>query len=354
MTDHVHHSGCGCADAAAPAANPFAVELLRGGAVESRHRVRACVVAADGRVLHAWGDIDEPVFPRSALKAVQAIPLVESGAFDAFGLGERELALACSSHAAEPVHTDLARSWIARIGRTVDAYECGVHLPYDEPTAHDMIRRDEAPSAFHNNCSGKHTGMITTAVHLGEDPRGYVRREHPVQRRIEQVLGELSGLDPAGLPVGIDGCSVPNWAVPLRVFAAIMARFADPSGLPPARAAAMRRIAAAWAAHPRLISGSGRFDTRLMGLLPGQVLAKGGAEGVHLAILPGRGAAIAVKADDGNGRAAHAAAAAVLRWLGVGGDTWATEEGRALSAPAEINRAGIVTGGLRAAPGFPG
>jgi L-asparaginase II len=352
MTDHVHHPGCGCAGAPA-AVNPVAVELVRGNAVESRHRARACVVAADGRILHAWGDVDEPVFPRSAIKAVQAIPLVETGAFDAFGLGDRELALACSSHAAEPVHTDVAKAWIARIGRTVDAYECGTHLPTDEPTAHDLLRRGEAPSAFHNNCSGKHAGMITTAVHLGEDPRGYVRRDHPVQRRVEAVLADLSGLDTSALPVGIDGCSVPNWAMPLRAFAATMARFADPAGLPPARAAAMRRIAAAWAAHPRLISGTGRFDTRLMDLLPGEVLAKGGAEGVHLAILPRRGIAVAVKADDGNGRAAHVAAAAILRWLGVGGDAWAGEEGRALSAPAEINRAGIVTGGVRSAPGFP-
>jgi L-asparaginase II len=358
MTPHEHHPGCGCdAAATAPAqasANPIAVEVTRGGVVESRHRARGCVVDADGRVLHAWGDVEEPVFPRSAVKAVQAVPFVETGAWARFGLTDRELALACSSHNGERVHSGLARSWMERIGQPVAAYECGTHWPMDEATTHAMLRAGEEADPTHNNCSGKHAGMITTAVHMGEPVRGYTGRDHPVQRRIEATLTALSGEDASRAPVGVDGCSVPNWGVSLRAFATAMARFADPSGEPPARAAAMRTIAAAWAAHPYLVAGRGRFDTLLMNLFPGgAVLSKGGAEGVHVVVVPGRRLALAVKADDGAGRAADAAAAAVLRMLGVGTDAeWESPAGRALLAPEQKNRAGLVTGVTRPAEGW--
>ncbi|HZH26567.1 MAG TPA: asparaginase [Azospirillaceae bacterium] len=370
-THHTHHAGCGChaapaaahavADArtgapaggAAVSSNPVAVEVTRGGIVESRHRARACLVDADGNVVRAWGDVDEPVFPRSAVKAVQALPLVETGALDATGGGERELALACASHNAEPVHTELAAAWLARMGQTEAAYECGAHLPMDEATAHDLIRRGEAPTSLHNNCSGKHAGMIATAVHLGEPVKGYTRLDHPVQQRIQAALSELAGVDAGRGPIGIDGCSVPNWGLPLAAFGRVMARFADPSGLPAKRAEAMRRIVKAWTAHPHLVAGRNRFDTRLMELLGTEAASKGGAEGVHAFVIPGRRLALVVKADDGAGRAADVAAAALLRGLGVGTDAqWGSEAGQALLRPVLRNRAGTAVGELRAAEGW--
>ena len=164
---HAHHQtpAEGHADLSGPPEAPILVEVTRGGMVESVHRGRACIVDSDGHVLAQWGGIEAPVYPRSAVKAIQAIPLVETGALDTYGLGDQELALACSSHHGEIRHTRLAQAWIKRIGLTVDDYECGAHLPTDTETAHEMIRHGEAPTAFHNNCSGKHAGFLTTALH---------------------------------------------------------------------------------------------------------------------------------------------------------------------------------------------
>ena len=184
--------------------NPVLVEAWRGPAVESVHRGRVAVVDASGSVVLALGDVDARVFPRSAIKVLQALPLVASGAAERFGLSDEELALACASHNGEPAHVATARSVLTKLGLDDSVLECGSHWPYLDTAVRAMAVAGEAPCPLHNNCSGKHAGMITTAVHLGEDPRGYVRRDHPVQRRVEAVLADLSGLDTAALPVGIE------------------------------------------------------------------------------------------------------------------------------------------------------
>jgi L-asparaginase II len=296
-----------------PGPDPFVVEVRRGALAESRHRVLAVVADADGAVVAAWGDGQRPIYPRSAVKPLQALPLVESGAADACGLSAAELALACASHGGESVHTCTVASWLGRLGLGPADLECGSHPPYHAATAEALVARGEAPSALHNNCSGKHAGMLTTARQLGEPTAGYVRADHPVQRRIAAVLEEMCRAPVAA--AGIDGCSIPTLAQPLAALATGMARFVAPDGLPPARAAACRRIAAAMLAEPGMVAGDGRFCTTLMRAAAGRIVAKGGAEGVYLAGLPARGLGLALKVEDGAPRAAEAGLAALLDWL---------------------------------------
>jgi L-asparaginase II len=224
-------------------ANPVLVEATRGRIAESVHRGRAAVVDVSGRVAAAWGDIEAPVYPRSAVKPLQALALVESGAADAFGLDDTELALACASHSAEPRHLDGITAWLERMGLTPGDLECGAQWPLrHEPTMEALIRAGERSTALHNNCSGKHTGMLATALHLGAPCTGYVNLEHPVQQRIMGILEQMCGYDLSGAPVARDGCSVPSFAIPLGNLARGMACFASPDSLPDHRTAAVRRV----------------------------------------------------------------------------------------------------------------
>ena len=330
-----------------PGANPILVEVYRGGNVESRHRGRVIIVDTGGQPLARLGDVEAMIFPRSAMKAIQALPLLETGAFAAAGLGMEELALACASHNGEQTHTEKVSAWLTRIGLSPGALECGAHSLSDALSAAGLIRNGQVPSSVHNNCSGKHAGMLTTARHLGEPLVGYVDPEHPVQRRIAAVLADLAEVDIDTAPCGIDGCSVPNWGLSLRAFACAMARFLDPSGLNPARAGAMRLITGAWATNPYLIAGRDRFDTSVMMLFPGQVLSKVGAEGVRVMLLPHLGLVVALKIDDGAVRAADVAAAALLQRLGVGeGAIWQTAAAHQLLFPELTNHNGRKVGEL--------
>jgi len=291
-------------------ANPILVEVTRGPLVESVHRGAVAVSDSRGQLRLAVGDIERPIFPRSALKPIQAVPLVESGAADAFGLTDRELALACASHSGEPQHTAPIAAWQSRIGCSVADLACGPHRPMHETTATAMIRSGERWTPLHNNCSGKHTGFMTLARGLGQPVAGYQDYEHPVQREVERTLKEMAGLS-GDLPHGIDGCTVPNFALPLAALARAMAAFADPGGLPKPRAEVCGRILSAMIANPELVAGTGRPCTVLMRQAPG-IAAKTGAEGVYVAIVPALGLGIALKVDDGAGRAAETAIASVL------------------------------------------
>jgi len=321
-------------------ATPVAVELWRGPACESRHRVAVAVAETGGRLVHAIGDVATPVFPRSAIKPIQAVPLVETGAADAFDLGDGELALACASHAGEPMHTERVAAWLARLGLGERDLACGAHAPNHRETAREMRRAGRVPTAVHNNCSGKHTGMLTTALHMGEPTAGYLDPAHPVQRRVKAVFEELAGV--ALSPPGVDGCGVPSWPLPLDRLAVAMANMVERS--------AARRLFAAMQAQPKLVAGTDRLDTALMRARP-DIVAKGGAEGVHVAVLPDRGLAVALKAEDGAGRAADVALLAVLeRLVGGIGDQPAL---RHHAQPPIENVAGKTVGVIRAAPGWP-
>jgi L-asparaginase II len=257
--------------------NPILIELTRGALVESRHAGAVCVARADGTILASAGDIARPVFPRSAIKPLQAVPLLETGADARFGFGAPEIAIACGSHSGTPRHVEVVAGMLARARLTPADLGCGTHEPMDAASARDLVRAGASPSSLHHNCSGKHAGMLATAVHRGEPVAHYWRPDHPVQVRIARVLEEMTGSRLGADVCGIDGCSVPNWAIPL---AALAAAFAGP----------------------------GRLDTLLMQRLPGRVLVKAGAEGVYAGALVEQGLGFALKIDDGAKRAAETVA----------------------------------------------
>ena len=293
--------------------NPVLVEATRGSVVESRHRGALAVVDARGGVVLALGDVDQPVFPRSAVKALQALPLVEGGAADRYGLSDAELALACSSHSGEPAHAIGAAAMLEKAGRAPSCLECGAHWPMNEAAARALAAQGETPTALHNNCSGKHAGFVCLACDRDVDPAGYVRSDHPVQRAVKAAMEEVTGVRLDKSLRGVDGCSIPTYATPIVALARGFARFGTGEGLPATRAQAAARLRKAVAAHPFMVAGSGRFDTRLMTLLGDHAFAKTGAEGVYCAALPGQGLGSALKCDDGQGRAAEVMLAALAR-----------------------------------------
>lgn len=293
-------------------ANPVLVEVTRGTLVESRHRGMVVAVDGDGKVVFSAGDSDAVVFPRSAVKAMQGLPLVESGAADAYGFGAKALALACSSHSGEPEHAALAGAMLAAAGRDETALECGAHWSFEQSVLIGQARGLERPSALHNNCSGKHAGFVCAACHTGTDVDGYVRYEHPVQAEIRGVMESLTGAALGSDTCGIDGCSIPTYAAPLKSLAHGFARMATGTGLAPGRAKASRRLIEACMAEPFYVAGTKRACTRLMQAAPGRIFAKTGAEGVFCAAIPERGIAIALKCEDGATRAAESMVAATL------------------------------------------
>ena len=329
---------------------PVAVEVTRGIRVESRHRVALVVVDAAGEVRLAVGDPDVRVFPRSAIKPIQAIPLVESGAADAFALDAAELALACASHSGEDDHVETVTAWLRRLGLDAEDLACGAHLPSHQPTAAALQRHGREPTRAHNNCSGKHTGMLTTAVHFVEPTQGYELPNHPVQQRIRAVLEGMAG-ETVPPPPGIDGCGIPAWTVSLLGLARMAARFADPADLAPSRRAAVHRLTAAMQAEPWYVAGTGRLCSELMQAAP-HVLVKTGAEGVFWAALPELGLGLGLKVEDGNARAAGPALIAALDALGVL-DDGALDALESFANPTLRNHAGEEVGEIRVVAGWP-
>jgi L-asparaginase II len=315
--------------------NPVLVEITRGALVESVHRGSVAIADAAGNIRFALGDLQTPVYPRSSLKPIQALPLLESGAAEAFGLGDEEIALACASHSGEPMHTTRVAAWLARIGCIESDLACGAHPSRYEPVAEDMIRRGEKPTRIHNNCSGKHTGFLTVARHWDIATQGYEQHDHPVQRAIAKALGELTEIK-SEFPWGVDGCAAPNFAVPLDAQARAFARFAAPDSLSPERANACRRIVRAMTAFPELVSGTGRSCAILMRSTKGRAAVKIGAEGFYAGMVPGKGLGIVLKIDDGASRAAETAMAAILDRLGLLGSDRAARE--LLDAPVTNTR----------------
>jgi L-asparaginase II len=292
--------------------NPVLVEVLRGALVESRHRGSVAVSDAGGCLALALGDVERPVFPRSAIKAIQALQLVESGAAARYGFGDEELALACASHGGEPEHVSTAERMLQAAGLDTSALKCGVHWPMHQPSSQALARFGGSSTALHNNCSGKHAGFLCVACAMGAELGSYIEASHPVQREVKAALENLTGASIADEDRAIDGCSVPTWAVPLSALARGFARFGTGEGLGPERAKAAARLRAACAAKPWHVAGTGRFCTEVMQALGARVFVKTGAEGVFCAALPEQGLGFAVKADDGGTRAAETIIAAVL------------------------------------------
>jgi L-asparaginase II len=294
--------------------NPVLVEVLRSRLVESRHRGAVAVADADGATVLAMGDVTTPIFPRSAVKALQAVPLIETGAADAYGFGDEELALACASHSGEAGHVAGVTRMLAKVGLDATALRCGAHWPMAQPALVALARSGE-PTALHNNCSGKHAGFLCVACAKGIDRADYWRPQHPVQREVRAVLENLTGATLSDDRCAIDGCSVPTWAIPLENLAHAFAKFGTGTGLAPERARAAARLRAACAQKPWHVAGTGRFCTEIMQLFGARVFVKTGAEGVYCGALPELGLGAALKCDDGAGRAAQAVMAALVARL---------------------------------------
>ncbi|RWD89910.1 asparaginase [Mesorhizobium sp.] len=326
--------------------NPVLVEVLRGAVVESAHRGAVSVFDADGKAVLEIGDTARPVFPRSAVKAIQALPLVESGAADAYGFGDRELALACASHSGEPAHVELAAAMLAKAGLDKTALECGAHWPSNHDATIALARIGNVPNALHNNCSGKHAGFLCTCVHSGIAHGGYVKAGHALQEMVRDAMQSVTG---AAHDVGhsaTDGCSIPTYAVPLKSFALGFARMATGRGFAPERAKAAKRLLSACMAEPFLVAGTGKADLALMRAAPGRIFVKTGAEGVYCAALPEFGLGIALKCDDGASRGAEVMIASVLAKL-LRDDEALVAKLTELAHPAIESRVGAKVGSLR-------
>ncbi|MDF2232462.1 asparaginase [Albimonas sp. CAU 1670] len=331
-------------DAAAPDFSQILVETVRGGMIESVHRGVIAICTPSGEVVEAWGDPSRVVYPRSSCKMLQALPLVESGAAAAAGLGTEQLALACASHNGAAIHTTRVAAWLSELGLGEPDLRCGPQVPDDREAREGLIRACTCPDQTHNNCSGKHAGFLTLNRHLGAGSE-YHEVDHPVQKAAREAIAEMTG-DP-DLGYGIDGCSAPNFATTLKGFAASLARMARPQGLGRAREAAATALVEAMMAHPDLVAGEGRACTGMMRALGGQGAIKTGAEGVFGAILPGLGLGVAVKIDDGGTRASECAMAAILVRLGLV-EAGHPEIARRLNPP-QVNRRGLAVGEIRPA-----
>lgn len=297
--------------------NPVLVNQWRGNAIESRYRGAVAVVDSSGRLFSSLGDIQRPVFPRSAIKFLQALPFVESGAIESYGLDERHIALACASHNGEPIHAGLAADWLEKIGCDHDDLECGAELPLHKATQFELMSEGRGPQRVHHNCSGKHLGFLSTCKHNGEQTSDYRLYKHAAQRRWFDVLESLTNARVDQLPWGYDGCAIPSVALPLQRLALSMARFGDSGYFVGHRQTSIKRIIDAISSQPYMVAGKERLCTDLMQLLAPQVLVKVGANGVYTAIVPEHKLGVALKIDDGNDAAARVALGAVLSTLGV-------------------------------------
>ena len=324
------------------------VEVTRNDTVESRHFGAAVVCDYKGTVVESWGDIDGLVFPRSALKPMLAIHLIESGASDQYTLSDAELSLACSSHQGEQMHQTLVESWLSRLGLTEKHLACGAVLPEHTESAHQLLASGQQGCRIHHNCSGKHTGFLTTALHLDLSLENYHLLDHPLQQLSLDILSDLANIDIKQYPMGIDGCGLPAPTMPLIQLGRATARFARPDDLSNDRAQAIFRLHEAITNEPLYIAGHGSVVSELNEVTKGAVLAKTGAEGVLTAALPEQGLGIAVKIADGSDRARSVALLAILDYLGA----LSEEEKRQLQthiAPTIANSRGLTVGEIRPA-----
>jgi L-asparaginase II len=324
----------------------FLVEVTRGDLVESIHQVAACAVDDGGAVQFRAGDIDVPVFLRSSAKPFIAAAAVEAGVVERFGLDQREIAVMSASHHGEPFHIEAVASILRKIGMDASALQCGAHYPYQEASAQAMMRAGDPPSPLHNNCSGKHAGILALCVAIGADPSTYLDVSNPAEHAILDLCARMSDDDPRTWPLGIDGCGIPVYATSLRRAALAFARFATLDGIEPRDAAALRVVRDAMIAHPEYVSGTGELDTVLMQVGEGGIACKGGAEGVHAVSAIAAGLGYVSKVLDGGGRARGPSTIAALRHLGVLDEGQATKLAR-FARPAVYNRAGRAVGEIR-------
>ena len=343
-----------------PIAEPL-VEVRRGSITESRHRGHIVAVEPDGNIVASLGAPYNVTFLRSSAKPFQALPLLLTGAADHFGFTEREVALACASHNGEPIHTEVVASMLKKIGLGPEALKCGVHEPYSAGAAAELRARGEEPNVLHNNCSGKHAGMLAVALHLGAPIESYDSPSSPVQKAIADELSKFCDVPVTDMAVGIDGCGAPIFGITMKAMALAYAKLvAPPVSFDQKTRAACERIAHVMTTYPELIGGtSDRLDTELMRAARGRVVSKVGAEGVYTAgINPckewPKGLGLALKIEDGDDkRARPTVVIECLRQLGVLRDESLEAVARYAFFPV-TNRRGDVVGEITASFKFYG
>lgn len=323
------------------------VEVHRGPFLECLHSGHVVICDSAGQIVESWGDPEAVVLPRSAVKMIQALPLITSGAAARHGLGDAQLALSCASHQGAPEHVSAVNAWLSELGLSDADLRCGPQTSRDADLRAQMIKSDQSPCQVHNNCSGKHTGFLTLAQHLGAGPE-YIDPDHPVQLAVREVFEDVTGETSPGY--GIDGCSAPNFAASITGIARAMGRFAGAAQNGGVLDKAAARLVEAMYARPDMVAGKGRACTLLMRAASEPVAFKTGADGVFIAILPRRGLGVALKIADGATRASECAVAAVLCRLGVL-DPAHPDVKRFLN-PDERNRRDVVTGQIRPVAGL--
>jgi L-asparaginase II len=331
--------------------DPIAVEVTRGPAVESAHAGAMCIVDVSGMVLASTGDINRAVFPRSSVKLIQALPLIETGAADALDFSNEELALICGSHTGETKHTELVSKILKKVQLDENALECAPQWPRRGEDKAALNKLDKEPSRLHNQCSGKHAGFLCLADHNDWPVEGYAKADHPAQKLIRQTMEELTGKLHKSEMQGADGCSMPTYALPMKTLAYAFSRLATGSGLTKERLAAVRRLMRACQLHPELASGQDMFDASVMKTLGSRIYLKSGAEGIICASLPSMGLGIIVKCTDGAERAARVMMGSVIEAL----IPLAEQERRALNPvfyPAITDMAGEPVGQLMPSDDF--
>ena len=332
-----------------PLAEPL-VEVKRGSITESRHRGHIVVVDPGGNIIASLGAPENVTYLRSSAKPFQAMPLLTTGAAERFDFSDREVALACGSHNGEPIHTDLAASMLRKIGLGPEALHCGAHEPYGAEAALELRARGEQPNALHNNCSGKHAGMLAVAVHLGAPIDNYESAENPVQKMIADIVAQFSGVAVTDMAIGVDGCAVPAFGITVKAMALAYARLiSPPASFDKKTRDACERIVRVMSAYPELIGGtSERLDTELMRAAPQRLVSKVGADGVYTAgIKPSeewpQGLGIALKIEDGDDKRARAPVVIEsMRQLGILHDESLEAVARYAFFPVKNRRGDIV------------
>lgn len=292
--------------------NPIIVEVIRGRQTESRHSGAICVCNPNGDTIYSVGDVETAIYPRSAVKAIQGINAVESGAVKAFGLNEKEIAVMCSSHSGEEEHIKTVRKILKKAEIDESELECGKHWSSERKVMIGQARQfEETPPAVYNNCSGKHAGFLITAKYLGMETKGYVNVNHPIQKQVAKIMGEVMGVEINSEKCGTDGCSIPTYAVSLKAMATGFARLVSGERMPTERTKAVKQIVSACVNEPYYVAGTGRFCTKYMENGKGELFAKTGAEGVFCGGLVNQKLGISLKCDDGATRASEIAMAAI-------------------------------------------
>ena len=320
-----------------------AVVVTRGALVESEHCVCYAIADTQGRIIESRGDIDRLVYLRSSAKPLIATAVVASGAADRFSFSPEDIALVAASHSGEPKHVETALRMLRACGLDESALLCGAHAPVHEASAEALSASGQRPRAVHNNCSGKHAGILALAVHRGADTSSYLEPHNPAQQEVLRISAELLDLPESQLGIGVDGCGIPVIAAPLRAVAIFFARLSDPERFFPRLAQALRRVTRAMVEQPYMVAGTGRFDTEIMRVADGELLAKGGAEGYHASAALTRGLGMTAKVADGNYRAI--APVVIDRWRAQGVlDASDVQALNAFAAPVLRNHAGRIVG----------